>query len=144
MAAGRRRRRERRVAGTAVPRLPWRNLVNPLAPIEVLSEDQIETIHHASLRVLAEIGMKMLGSDARERLARAGAEVDHEEMMVRFDPLMVEEHMALAPSRFTIRARNPAKSITLGGNHINFFPVGGPSFVSDTDRGRREIGRAHV
>ena len=137
MAAGRRRRRERRAPSTSVPRLPWRNLVNPLAPIEVLSEDQIEAIHRASLRVLAEIGMKMLGSDARERLARAGAEVDHAEMMVRFDPGMVEEHMALAPSHVTIRARNPAKSITLGGNHINFFPVGGPSFVSDTDRGRR-------
>ena len=137
MAAGRRRRRERRAPSTAIPRLPWRNLVNPLAPIEVLSEDQIEAVHHASLRVLAEIGMKILGTDARERLARAGAQVDHAEMMVRFDPGMVEEYMALAPSHVTIRARNPAKSITLGGNHINFFPVGGPSFVSDTDRGRR-------
>ena len=137
MATGRRRRRERRTSGTSVPRLPWRSIVNPLAPIEVLSEDQLETIHRASLRVLAEIGMKMLGSDARQRLQRAGAEVDHAEMMVRFDPGMVEEYVALAPSHFTVRARNPEKSVTLGGNHINFFPVGGPSFVSDTDRGRR-------
>ena len=137
MRAGRRRRGARRTAATGVPRLPWRSLVNPLPPIEVLSADQIEAIHHASLRVLAESGMKVLSCAARERLARAGARVDHSERMVRFDPSMVEELIALAPPQFTVRARNPARTVTIGGNHINFLPVGGPSFVSDTGRGRR-------
>ncbi len=133
----RRERQQRREKASQVPRLPWRNLTNPYPPIEVLSADQVEAIHTASLRVLSEIGMKVLGADARDRLAAAGAEVDHQDRMVRCDPGMVEEHMALAPSSFTIKARNPARSITIGGNHVNFGPVGGPSFVSDLDRGRR-------
>jgi len=133
----RRDRRARRAQASRVPRLAWRNLVNPYPPIEVLSSDQIEAIHTASLRVLAEIGMKVLGVDARNRLAAAGAEVDHGEMIVHCDPAMVEEHMAAAPRRFSIAARNPAKTITLGDNHVNFNAVGGPSFVSDLDRGRR-------
>ena len=57
--------------------------------------------------------------------------------MVYFDPEMLEEHMAKAPPSYTMKARNPAKSLTFGGNVINFGLVGGPSFVSDLDRGRR-------
>ena len=127
----------RREKASRIPRLPWRNITNPYPPIEVLSADQVEAIHEASLRVLSEIGMKVLGSDARRRFAAAGADVDDTQRMVRCDPAMVAEYMAEAPSVFTIKARNPAKSITVGGNHVNFGPVGGPSFVTDLDRGRR-------
>ncbi len=130
-------RQERREKASQIPRLPWRNLTNPYPPIEVLNADQVEAIHTASLRVLSEIGMKVLSRGARDRLAAAGAEVSHEDRMVRCDRDMVAEYMALAPSSFTIEARNPAKSITVGGNHVNFGAVGGPSFVSDLDRGRR-------
>jgi trimethylamine--corrinoid protein Co-methyltransferase len=133
----RRERKERRERATQVPRLPWRNLTNPYPPIEVISADQVEAIHAASLRVLAEIGMKVLSQSARDRLVAAGAEVNHDERMVCCDPAMVEEYMALAPSRFTVEARNPGKSVIVGDNHVNFGPVGGPSFVSDLDRGRR-------
>ena len=136
-ATRRRERQQRREKASQIPRLPWRNLTNPYPPIEVLSADQVEAIHTASLRVLSEIGIKVLGTDARQRMAAAGAEVNDDDRMVRCDPDMVAEFMALAPSSFSIKARNPAKSITLGGNHINFGPVGGPSFVTDLDRGRR-------
>ena len=78
----RRERRERREKATQVPRLPWRNLTNPYPPIEVLSADQIEAIHAASLRVLAEIGMKVLSQSARDRLAVAGAEVNEADRLV--------------------------------------------------------------
>ncbi len=136
-ATRRRERQERREKASQIPRLPWRNLTNPYPPIEVLSADQVEAIHTASLHVLSEIGMKVLGSDARQRLAAAGAEVNDDDRMVRCDPGMVVEFIALAPSSFTLQARNPAKSITIGGNHVNFGPVNGPSFVTDLDRGRR-------
>ena len=52
------RRRTRRTAG--VPEktsLPWKQIRNTLPPIEPLSSDEIESIHQASLRVLAELGM---------------------------------------------------------------------------------------
>ena len=48
------RRRKRRTAGVpAKPSLPWRKIRNILPPIEPLSTDEIESIHQASLRVLA-------------------------------------------------------------------------------------------
>ncbi len=45
-------RRERRSRGGALKQLPWRNYRNPYKPIEVISADQLEAIHNASLRVL--------------------------------------------------------------------------------------------
>jgi trimethylamine--corrinoid protein Co-methyltransferase len=121
----------------SVSTLPWRNVKNPLPPIEVLSADQIEAIHETSLRVLSEVGMKVLGGAAREVYRKAGAQVDDGEMEVRFDPSLVEELVSRAPGTFKIEARNPERSIYVGENNINFDCVGGPSFCSDLDKGRR-------
>ncbi len=132
------RRRKRRTAG--VPEktsLPWKNIRNSLPPIEPLSADEIESIHQASLRVLAELGMKVTDVEARKIYTEGGARVDQAEEMVYLDPEMVEEVMALAPAEYTLNARNSDKSITIGGNHITFSGVAGPAFVSDLDRGRR-------
>ena len=57
--------------------------------------------------------------------------------MVRFDPGMIAEQMAKAPPSWTVKACNPEKTLAFGGNVVHFGLVGGPSFVSDLDRGRR-------
>jgi len=132
------RRRKRRTAGVpAKPSLPWKKIRNILPPIEPLSADEIESIHRTSLRVLAELGMKVTDVEARKIYREGGARVDDSEEMVYLDPEMVEEVIKAVPPEFTQKARNPEKSVTLGGNHITFFGVGGPAFVSDLDRGRR-------
>ena len=108
------RRRPRRAAAR-LELLPWRRLVNPFRPVEILSADQVETIHHASLRILAEIGMEVLGSRALDAFARVGAHVDRLTGNVRMDPAQVEELVALAPREFTLHARNPERDIVFGG-----------------------------
>ncbi len=130
------RRRERRTSG-GVQRLPWRTLTNPYRPVEILSVDQIETIHRASLRILAEVGLEVLGDRAIDLLAAAGAQVDRTSRRVRLDPAMVEETIVTAPSEFRLHARNPARHVEIGGRNVVFTSVGGPAFVSDLDRGRR-------
>jgi len=132
------RRRKRRTAG--VPEktsLPWKQIRNGLPPIEPLSSDEIESIHQASLRVLAELGMNVTDTEARKIYAEGGARVDNPEEMVYLDPEMVEAVIKTIPAQFIQKARNPNKSVTLGGNHITFSGVAGPAFVSDLDRGRR-------
>lgn len=128
------RARERRASGGVV-RSPWRLLDNPLSPTAVLSDDQIDQIHQASLRVLATTGFRVLHDGARRRFAAAGMEVDGE--LVRFDPEFVIETIATAPSSFGLRARNPERDLTIGGRQVVFASVGGPAFASDLDRGRR-------
>jgi trimethylamine--corrinoid protein Co-methyltransferase len=130
------RRRPRRQAG-GIAQLPWRSVVNPYRPIEILSVDEIETLHLASLRILAEIGVEVLGDRAIDLLSRAGATVDRSSRNVRLGPAQVEELVALAPSSFRLHARNPARDITFGDRHVVFCAVGGPAFVTDIERGRR-------
>jgi trimethylamine---corrinoid protein Co-methyltransferase len=130
------RRRPRR-SGGGVPQLPFRRLVNPFTPLEVLSTDQLEEIHRASLRILAEVGVEVLGDRAVDRLAAAGAHVDRATRRVRLEPGQVEELMATAPPAFTLHARNPDRDVVLGGRDLVFSSVGGPAFVTDLDRGRR-------
>jgi len=132
----RRRKRKKRVANQ-IRQLPWRDVRNNYAPIEILSADQVETIIETALDVLANQGMRFLEPSSRDILAKSGATVDADEQIVRFDPEMVREKIALAPSEFELRARNPAHDLTIGGNRIVFASVGGPAFCSDLDKGRR-------
>ena len=130
-------RRERRSRGGALKQLPWRNYRNPYKPIEVISADQLEAIHNASLRVLEEIGIDFLDEPARERLKKAGAHVEAGSQRVRFDRDMVLELVAKTPAEVTLHARNPERSLTFGGNHINFGSVASAPNCSDMDNGRR-------
>lgn len=132
----RKSRRTRRTSG-GIRQLPWRQPANPYSPLNVLSEDQVEQIHEASLSLLENFGMRVLHEGARELFAGAGADVDADTMMVRFDRNLVMEKLALAPSEFTLHARNPAKNIRMGGNHLAFTSVGGPAYCNDLDKGRR-------
>ena len=130
-----RRRQKRAVSAAAQP--PWQSLTNTLAPIEVLKPDQLRDIIDGAHTVLETGGMRFLDEDARRTLQGAGALVDEQTGMVRFDRAMVAEHLANAPAEFTLHARNPAHDIVVGGNRLFFASIGGPAFVSDLDKGRR-------
>ncbi len=116
---------------------PWAQPRMRYAPTEVISADELESIHVASLRVLSEIGMDFLDPDAREVLKAAGAQTDPDTQRVRFDPEMVTETIRSAPSSFTLHARNAERDVQLGGNWMAFGTVGSPPNVADLDRGRR-------
>ncbi|MDJ0794326.1 MAG: trimethylamine methyltransferase family protein [Woeseiaceae bacterium] len=131
----RRGRRAKRVAD-AVAQLEWREVVNPLSPIEVLDAGQVETIIDGALEILETNGMRFLEPGSRDRLKAAGAAVN-DEMMVRFDRDFVRESVAKAPSSYTLLARNPERTLKIGDDAVNFTSIGGPAFVSDLDNGRR-------
>lgn len=106
-----------------------------LKPVEIVSADELESIHQASLRVLEDIGMDFLLPEARDMLKKAGALVDGER--VRFGRDIIEEALASAPSEISLHARNPAHTIRLGGDWMAFGNVSSPPNCSDLDGGRR-------
>jgi trimethylamine--corrinoid protein Co-methyltransferase len=130
------RRRPRRTA-SGIPQLPPRRLVNPFPPTEILSAEQVEKIHRASLEILRDTGIEVLGDRAIDLLRGAGAAVDRDARRVRLDPGLVEELIRTAPGTFELHARNPAWNVVVGGSNLVFCSVGGPAFASDTIRGRR-------
>jgi trimethylamine--corrinoid protein Co-methyltransferase len=126
----RRAERERRVStGVAYIR---RSL--PLT--EVLSEEGLATIERNAERLLAEIGIEVRDyPSAIERFRSAGAEVRG--TRVRFPPGLARALCRTAPERYTQHARNPARSVEIGGDTVVFAPNYGSPFVTDLDRGRR-------
>jgi trimethylamine--corrinoid protein Co-methyltransferase len=108
-----------------------------LPPYSIADDDQVSAIHQVSLRILEEAGIAFYDEESLRILAAAGARVDGD-AVVRFDPDLIERHLALCPSGFTHTARNPANSVHIGGDHLVFAPVAGPPYVDDRRRGRRE------
>ncbi len=139
--AGRRRRRGAERAQDPAPAPIQPQL--PFAPLDLISGDELESIHQAALTVLREIGIDFLHDGARALLKEAGADVDPASKRVRFDPALVEAQIGLAPKEFTLHARNPARNLKIGGRHVAFGSVAsapnsstaraaaGPATISD-------------
>jgi trimethylamine--corrinoid protein Co-methyltransferase len=111
--------------------------VNPYAPLEVLSTDQVEAIHRTSLDILENLGMEVMSPRALALLEASGAEVDHPSRLVRIDRGLVDLALSSAPSSFVLTPRNAANRVMLGDNCVNFGLVAGPPNVHDLERGRR-------
>jgi trimethylamine---corrinoid protein Co-methyltransferase len=138
MSDRRRRREERRAQRQpGIHQPPWRRLVRPYRPVEVLDEDQVEAIHDASMRILEDHGIEFQSREAVRILKEAGAIVEPATGLVRMGREMVVELVAKAPAELDLVARNPARNIRIGGNHVCFTPVASPPFCSDLGRGRR-------
>jgi trimethylamine--corrinoid protein Co-methyltransferase len=139
-----RRRGRTREASTRASALPdQRPFAQPrlrLPPTELLSADQMEAIHQASLRILRDLGMRVLDPETRGIYEAAGATVH--EQQVTFDPAMVETLIKTAPAEFTLHSWNPAHSLHIGGDWLAFGTVGSAPNSFDLDRGRRTGNRA--
>ena len=140
---GRRGRRERVAAAAAIaadtPRAQPRM---PFAPVPAVSADELEAIHGASLTILEEIGMDILNAEAKSLLRAAGAAVDPASNRVRFDRALVESVVGMAPRSFKLHARDPRKTVEIGGNAVAFCSVASAPNAADRDGGRRPGNRA--
>ena len=115
----------------------YKQIRTSLPPVPVLGQDQLETIHHASLRILGDIGIEFMGEQARELFRQAGAEVDNVTGRVRIGEDLVAKALDNAPSVFTLTPRNPDNRMEFGGNAVCTTSVAGPPSVHDCIHGKR-------
>ena len=110
--------------------------VNRIPTYALLDPDAEEAIHQASMRILEEIGVDFRGdAEALVLWREAGARIAGER--VRIPRELALAQLALAPARFTQHARNPARSVEIGGSNLVLAPVYGPPYVRDLDGTRR-------
>ena len=103
---------------------------------EPLDEESLTLIENNAETVLEEIGIEFReDEEALEIWRQAGADVRGER--VRFPRGLCRELCKTAPPAFVQHARNPARSVTIGGGNTVFAPVYGPPFVRDLEGGRR-------
>jgi trimethylamine--corrinoid protein Co-methyltransferase len=101
--------------------------LNRMPRFEPLSPEALATIDAGVDRLAAEVGVQFDHPKALELFAEAGQTV--EGTTVRFDPGFLRARAALAPSEFQLRARNPERNLTIGGDWMIFCPAQGPPFV---------------
>ncbi|MEX0343680.1 MAG: trimethylamine methyltransferase family protein [Rhizobiaceae bacterium] len=145
-ADGGRSRRSARAGGGAAARRAARSGGGPgtqltyikraLKPFEVLDDEGLALIEANADTILEEIGVEFRDdTEALELWRNAGAEVKGER--VHFPKGLCRALIKSAPPVFTQHARNPERSVQIGGNATVFVPVYGPPFVRDLEGERR-------
>jgi len=132
---GRSGRHGRRTDGAATPPagpatkrdIPAYALLDPAA---------LDRLEQQADWILDKIGMEFRGDDTALQLFReAGATVTDER--VTFAPGLARELCATAPAEYKLHSRDPANTVTLGGDNLVLMPGYGSPFVTDLDQGRR-------
>ncbi len=127
-----RKTRESRAAGS----LSAPYVTRAIPYYAMLDDDALARIETQAFRLLERVGIEFRDDpDALRRWRDAGAEVTG--TRVRTAPELVRTLLATAPAQFTQVARNPARSVIIGGQHQVFAPVYGSPFVRDLEGGRR-------
>ena len=138
MSRRRQSRRHHGVPDTSHRReVNYSQLRNPLRLQTAFSEDRLETIHRTALRVIEELGIKVLNDEARQVFRQAGAAVDETSQMVSIPGELVAAALESAPGEITLYGADDAANAVLGGDHVCFSCVGGAPHISDLDRGKR-------
>jgi trimethylamine--corrinoid protein Co-methyltransferase len=104
-------------------------LINDLPRYEILDEPALGELERGWRRIVSDLGIEFLHDEALDHLRGAGQEVEGN--LVRFDPDWILEQVAKAPPEFELQARNPERSVHIGGNHMVFSAVYGCPFVRE-------------
>jgi trimethylamine---corrinoid protein Co-methyltransferase len=94
--------------------------LNVQPSLRILSDEQIERIHQATLDVLERTGVQITHPRGRELLHGAGARVDGDR--VRIPASMVEDALRQAPSRVVLGRRDGEPAVFLEGSRSWFGP----------------------
>lgn len=105
--------------------------VNRMPRYEILSEDAMATLETGWRRLMTEIGVEFMDDRALDLFRAAGQKV--EDRTAFLDPDFVLEQVAKAPREFDLQARNPERSVHIGGDSMAFGAVYGPPFVREGD-----------
>ena len=126
------RRAERTAVSVETAKYIQRNIPN----YEILDEAALDVIQANAEQILEEIGVAFVDNPAAlERWKAAGADVSGER--VRIPKGLARKLCETAPATFTQHARNPERSVEIGGKNLVLAPVYGPPFVRDATGGRR-------
>ncbi|MFV0358893.1 trimethylamine methyltransferase family protein [Tropicimonas sp.] len=126
------RRAERTALRIECARFIERNIPD----VDMLSDEVLDIVEVNAETVLEEIGVAFVENPAAlERWRLAGADIEGER--VRIPRGLARRLCATAPSRFTQHARNPERSVEIGGRSLVLAPVYGPPFVRGQGGGRR-------
>jgi trimethylamine--corrinoid protein Co-methyltransferase len=107
--------------------------------LSVLTADELEDIHLATLEVLERTGVFVEDPEAMAAFEAGGCAVDREARIVRIPGYVVEEAIRSAPATITLAGRIPARDFVLESSRVGFTNFGeGIQVVDPRDGELRE------
>jgi len=95
-----------------------KSITNPKLRLEILTPEEVNKIHAATLWIIEKVGVKFPSKRALEVWESHGAQVDREKMIVRAKPELIEQALKTCPPAYTLAARDPQQDLPLDGNHV--------------------------
>ena len=103
--------------------------------LQVLSQNEKAQVHERTLKILAETGVRVETAKGRQTLKVAGADVDENTKIVRFQRDLVEESLRLAPKKYSLGARRPGWDLPMNSGDCTLMPDGEGITIIDRKTG---------
>jgi trimethylamine--corrinoid protein Co-methyltransferase len=100
----------------------------------VMTESELDAVHNATLRVLAETGITLTHPEAQEILSGAGAKVKNDRVLL--PTWLVEQEVAKSTTKVRIRGRGGSIK-TLGDQSLHWHNLGGARDIYDAGSATR-------
>ncbi len=113
------------------------SITNPRVSLTVLSPEEVQGIHMATLDVIESVGVRFPSERALDIWENHGASVDRDTSIVKVAGHIIEEALDKAPPSYSLAARDPAQDLALDGNHVFVGTDGCGPEVLDIDTGKR-------
>ena len=104
----------------------------------ILTKNDVEALHGATLNLMEDYGVCVFGKEAQEILSAAGCKIDKETSQVKFPRNVVNDCISSTPEEFIMYARDPAKNVTIGGDNVTFTTFGTGVAIVDPYTGKRK------
>lgn len=117
--------------------IPIQSITNPKLRLEVLTPQEVQKIHDATLWIIEKIGVRFPSPRALDIWAAHGADVDGERMIIHARPELIEAALKTCPPAYTLCARDPGQDLPLDGNHVFVGTDGCGVEVLDIETGAR-------
>jgi len=110
--------------------------LNPNTRLRVMTDDQLDAVHEASLRILGKTGVRYDSEDARKRLLHAGgANHPTRKRVLTFPRAMVEEAIGKVTHNNIYFARDRKLDVVYDGEHMFPYAGGGDPKMIDLETG---------
>jgi len=99
--------------------------------LNILTDDELDEIHLATLEILKNTGVFVEDKEAIEIFDAGGAIIDRKSMIVKIPPYVVEDAVHSAPSALVLTGRNSKDDFIVGSGRIGFANFGKAILIVD-------------
>ncbi len=114
-----------------------KSITNPKLKLEILTTEEVQKIHDATLWIIEHVGVRFPSERALEIWESCGATVDREKKIVRARPNLIEDALKKCPPKYDLAARDPQQDCKLDGNHVYLGTDGCGVEVIDIETGQK-------